>query len=128
MQDVNRVADIQSFPEPARRRRVGIQGKSVRLMARSDDRDWIARHLPRSRNVWHDQAVRAPKLQRTVHSALDLIPLLVDRPVVSATQQREVGQRRGTAMHPVADVMTMAEANAAAWKPAAAIPMVESSP
>src|SRR5712691_1116073 len=48
--------------------------------------------------------------------------------MVAPTQHREVRERGGAAVGPVADVMALAERHSAAWKAAAAVAMVERAP
>ena len=45
--------------------------------------------------------------------------------VVAPAQHREVRERGGAAVGPVADVMALAERHSAAWKATAAVAMVE---
>jgi hypothetical protein len=56
------------------------------------------------------------------------IPLLVNRAVVAATQHREVRERSGPALGPVANVMALAEGHAAALEATPAVAMVERAP
>ena len=73
-------------------------------------------------------AVRPPEPERPVGPARDLIPLLVDGAVMSAAKKREVGERGGAAVGPVAEMMPLAEADPAAGEPARPVPMVERPP
>jgi hypothetical protein len=56
---------------------------------------------------------------------MDLKPFFVDRPVVPATKQREVRERRRTALSPMTDVVPVAKAHAAAREPATPVAMLE---
>ena len=57
--------------------------------------------------------------------SIDLEALLVDRPVVPATEECEVRERGGAALSPRTDVMALPEADAAAREAATAVPMLE---
>src|SRR3972149_149279 len=59
-------------------------------------------------------AVRPPEPERAVGLPIDLVPLLVNRAVVPATEQREVRERGRAALRPVAEVMPLAERQPAA--------------
>src|SRR3989442_3777161 len=72
-----------------------------------------------------DRAVGSPKAERSVGLAIDLVSLLVNRAVVATTEQREIRQRRGAAVRPVADVMALTESHATAREAAASKPVVE---
>jgi len=54
-------------------------------------------------------AVGATEPQLAVGLSLDLIALLVDRAMMTPTEQGEVRERRGASVSPVADVMTLTE-------------------
>jgi hypothetical protein len=49
----------------------------------------------------------------------------VDRAVVAPTEQREIRERRGAAVGPVADVMALTEWEAAAREAAASVAVME---
>src|SRR5256885_14828295 len=72
-----------------------------------------------------DRAVRSPEAERSVGLAIDLVSLLVNRAVVATTEQREIRQRRGAAVRPVADVMALAESHATARGAAASVAVGE---
>ena len=48
--------------------------------------------------------------------------------MMPTTEHREIRERRGASVSPVADVMTLAEPSPAAWEAAAAIAMLQRSP
>ena len=56
--------------------------------------------------------------------ARHLKTLLVHRAVVSVTEQREIRERRGPALCPVMEMMTLGDANATAREAAAPVPML----
>ena len=68
--------------------------------------------------------VRVAELQFAVSQPLDLVAFVMDHTVMSPTKHGQVRERGGPAMRPVADVMTLAEAHAAAREATAAIPML----
>ena len=70
-------------------------------------------------------AVRMPEPQLAVRLPLDLVALLVDGAVVSTTQEREVGQRRGATVGPVPDVVPLSEPGVAARESTATIAMLQ---
>jgi hypothetical protein len=70
-------------------------------------------------------AIRSTELQCAIGASIDLKALFVDCAVVPAAEQREVRQGGRAALGPVADVVTLAEAHAAAGEAAAAVAMLE---
>ena len=62
----------------------------------------------------YDPPVRPPERELTVRSSLDLVTLFVDGTVMTAAQQREVRERRRSAVGPVADVVALPEPS---WQP-----------
>ena len=68
------------------------------------------------------------ELQLAIRLGLDLEALLVHGAVVAPTQQGQVGQRRGAALGPVADVMALPVPDAAPREAAAAVPVLQRPP
>jgi hypothetical protein len=128
MQDVDRAAHIQALPQPGRAGRPRVQAEPLRVVLRAERLDWIRGHRGRGRDVGHKPAVWPPELQRAVGPSIDLITLLVDRAVVSATEQREVRECSRAPLCPVADVMSLAERQPAAREATALVAMVERAP
>ena len=128
VQHVDRPDDIQAFPEPARARRPRVQFQSQGLVPRPERRDRIGGQRDRRRDVGQEAAVRPPEPERAVGLGIDAIALLVDRAVVPATEEREVGERGGAALRPVADVMPLAQRQPAAREATAAVSMMERPP
>src|SRR5204863_8144045 len=124
----DRPGDIQALPEPARARRPRVESKSQRLVPRPERRDRIGGQRDRRRDVGQQAAVRPPEPERAVGLWIDAIALLVDRAVVPATEEREVGERGGPALRPVAEVMPLAQRQPAAREAAAAVAMVKRAP
>jgi hypothetical protein len=68
--------------------------------------------------------VRRQEPKRAIGLPFDLITLLVDRAMMVSTQHREVRERRRPAVRPVANMVALAEADAAPRKAPAAVTMV----
>jgi len=128
VQDVDRPAQIQALPEPARARRPRVEAKALRGVTRAERLDGISGHRGGRRHLGQRAAVRPPESERAVGPARDLETLLVHRSVVPAAEEREVRERRRPSLGPVAEMMPLAIAHAAAREPAAAVPMVERPP
>jgi hypothetical protein len=75
--------------------------------------------------VRQNPTVRVVELQLAVGQTLDTVALFVDRTMVPPTEHRQVRERGRPAVRPVPDVMTLAEAHAAAREATAAVPVVE---
>jgi hypothetical protein len=84
-------------------------------------------HRVRRRDLRQRLAVRPPELERAVGLSIDLVALLVDRAVVTATEQRESRERRRAALRPVAEVLALTEWQPTAREAAALVPIVERS-
>jgi len=123
MQDADRPAEVQALPRPGRARRARVESQPLRGVPPPEGLDRIVRHCGRSRNLGQEPAVRSPEPERAVGLTIDLVALLVDRAVVAATEEREVGERGRTAFDPVAHVMALAEREPAAREPAALVPV-----
>jgi hypothetical protein len=125
MQDVDRIADVQMLAEPTGSRSMRVQGESRRLVSLAQDAHRIGRGERRSRHLGQEQAARPAEPQLAIRFSIELKTLLVDGAVVAATQKREVRERRGATVGPVADVMSLAERQSAAREPAAAVAMLQ---
>jgi hypothetical protein len=88
----------------------------------------IAGDLGRRWHLGQDLAIRPPELRLAVWQPIDLEALLVHSAVMPATQQRQVRECGGAAMGLVADVMALAEPDAAAREAAVTVSMVQRSP
>ena len=100
----------------------------MRCVTSPESTGGITRHRGRHRHIRQRVAIGPPELERPVGPACDLEALLVHRAMMSAAEDREVGQRRRAPVRPVAEMMALAEADVAARKPAAPVPSVERSP
>ncbi len=99
-----------------------------RVVLRSQDLDRIGGHRSRTRDCGQNPPVRAPEAQLPAGLSLHLVTVLVDRAVVAATEQREVRERRGAAVRPVAEVMALTEWQPAAPEAATAVSMLQRAP
>jgi hypothetical protein len=84
--------------------------------------------LQESADLRQELAVRPAELQRAVGLSLDLIALLVNRPMVPATEHGQIRERGGPALSPVSNVMALPEAHGAAREPAPVVSMMERAP
>jgi hypothetical protein len=115
----------QALPEPARARRPCSEAKALRGVTSTESSDGITGHRGRHWHLRQRVAIRPPELERPVGPARHLEALLVHRAMMPGTEHREVGQRRRAPVRPVANVMSLAEADPAAREPAAPVPSVE---
>jgi len=127
VQDVDRPTHIQTFPEPASARRLSVETKALRFMSHPESLNGVLRHRGRQRHLRQRSAIRPPEPEHPVGPARDLVALLVHGPVMPAAEQREVRERCRTAVRPVAEMMPLAEPNAAAGEAATPVPIVERS-
>ena len=125
VQDVDRPAHVQGLAQPARGRRPRVEAKPLRLVPITEGLDGIGRDRSGRRHLGQELPVRTAEAKLTVGSSIHLVALLVHCAVVPATEQREVRERGGAALRPVAEVMPLTEGEAAAGKAAAAVSMVE---
>ena len=128
MQDVDGPAHVQALPQPARGRGPCVQAKSLCIMSCAEVMHGIVGHHRRRRDLGQESAVRATESKLAVGLSRDLIALLVDRPVMPATEQGEIRQRGGSTLGPVTDVMALTDPHPAAWEAAAAVAVVERPP
>src|SRR4026209_264711 len=102
-----------------------MQRDSGLLVPAADDGHGIRRQIGRPRHFWDDPAIGSLELKLAVRLAFYLVALLVDRAMVPPTQHGEVRERRRSAMGPVADMMALAEAHAAAGEATALVTMLK---
>ena len=124
MEHVDRVAHVEGLTKPVRGRGVGVQVQPRCLVPRSQDVEWFPGDLGGRRHLGQEPAIRPAEPQLTLRLSLDLVPLFVDGAVVSATQNREVGQRGRPALGPVPDVMALPDPHAAPREATAAVAML----
>jgi len=128
MEDVDRPADIQALSEPAGARRSGVEAQTLSVMTPLESADRIGGHLGRWWDLGQGSAIRPTEPKRAVEPAMDSVALLVDRAVMPATEQREIGKRRRSPFRPVAEMVPLREADAAAGKATTSIAMIERPP
>jgi len=124
MQDVDRIADIQAISRPARHCRPRVQVEPLSVVRRAQRGDGIARHRGERRNVRQWPAVRSPEAELSISLSLHLITLFVHRAMMATTQQREIRQRGGASVGPMAKVMALTECSCAAGEAAAPVPVL----
>ena len=105
-----------------------MQDEPLRIVPRSDGLHGIVGHLVRKRDLGENPPVRAAEPKLAVRLSIKPVALLVDRAVVPATEHREIGQRGGTALRPVTNVMALSEADPTAREGAATVAVVERPP
>ena len=128
MQDVDRVADVESLSEPAGLRRPCVDVNAFSGISFAKHGDGISRYRRQRRAFDQRRAVGAPEIEFTIRLSLHLKPFFMNRPVVPAAEHREIRERRRTAVRPVLDVMSLPEPPAAAGEPTALIAMFERTP
>ncbi len=96
-------------------------------MSHPESLEGLLWHRGRHRHLRQRSAIRPPESQSPVGPARDLITLLVHGPVMPPAEEREVRERCRTAVRPVAEMMPLAEAAAAAGEAATPVTMVEGS-
>jgi hypothetical protein len=128
MQDIDGPHHIQRLPEPLGARCPRADPKALRVVTCAELLDGISGHGSRRRHLRQRAAVRPPEPEGPVGPPRDLETLLVHGPVMPAAEQREVRQRRRAPVRPVAEMMPLAIAHAAAREAAAPVPMLEGPP
>ena len=128
MEDVDRPADIQALSEPAGTRRSGVEAQPLSVVTPLESADRIGGHLGRRWDLGQGLAIRPTEPKRAVEPAMDSVALLVNRAVMPATEQREIGKRRRSPFRPVAEMVPLREADAAARKATASIAVMERPP
>jgi hypothetical protein len=93
VQDVDRIGDIEAVSRPARHRRPRVKVEPLSIVR------------------------RAQRISLSLH----LITLFVHRAMMAATQQREIRQRGGASVGPMAKVMALTERSCAAGEAAAPV-------
>ncbi len=101
-----------------------MEAAPLRVVPGPEGLDGVGGYRGGRRHLGQEPAVRAPEPELAVGLSIHLVALLVHRAVVPATEQREVRERRRAASCPVADVVPLAEREAAAGKATAPVPMV----
>ena len=71
--------------------------------------------------------VRSPEAELSISLLLHLVTVFVHGAVMAATQQREIRQRGGASVGPMANVMALTECSSAAGEAAAPVPVLQST-
>ena len=108
--------------------RTRARRKPLRIVPLSQRFCGIAGHARSTRDLEERPSVRTQEPQLAVGLSLDLITLLVNGTMVPAAEQGEIGQRRGAALGPVTDVVTLSESAVTAREAATVIAMLQGAP
>jgi hypothetical protein len=127
MQHADRPAQIQALAQPGRHPCPCIDADADGFVLGSKRAHGIVGHPAGQRHRGQGAPVRASEYESAVGASIEPISLLVDRTVVTTTKHGEVGQYGRPSVCPVADVMAVAEAHAAAWKATATVAMLQSA-
>jgi len=127
VQDVDRIGDIEAISRPARHCRPRVKVEPLSVVPREQRVDGIARHGRGRRNLRQWPAVRLSEAELSISLSLHLITLFVHRAMMAATEQREIRQRGGASVGPMANVMALTERSCAAGEAAAAVPILKST-
>ena len=98
MQDVDRIADVEVPAVPIGDRCTRVDGDAVAGVRLPQRLDRIRGKHGRRRHIRDDAAIRPPKLESAIRPTTHLVALLVDRAVVTTTEQREIRQGSGAAL------------------------------
>ena len=128
MKDIDRPDDVQGLTEPARCRRPRVQLEPERLMSCPEKLHGISAHFCRRRDIGQQPTVGVPETKIAIGQSIDLLSLLMDGSVVTATKHGEIRERRGPAVRPVADVMALTEARPTAREATAVVAMEQRPP
>ena len=124
MEHIDRVSHVQTLAKRPRHRRVRVQVQALRLVRRAQDTERIVRDPGRRWHLGQQLASRTAEPQLAVRFALDLDALFMHRAVVPATQDRQIRERRRSALRPVLDVMALSDPHAAPRKATTAVAML----
>jgi hypothetical protein len=128
MQHIDRPHHVEMLPQPARQRGSRVQVESVDLVACSEFADGIAGQLRWRRDLGQQPSIRPAEPELAVRLSVELVALFVDGAVMSATEEREIRERRRPSVGPVTDVVALTEANPATREAAAAVTVVKGPP
>src|SRR4030095_2271653 len=114
MQHVDGVSDVEPRSLPSWSCGPWTHDDPGLLVVRLDSSDRVGRSFRRARHIGYHTTIRAAEARLTIWLSIDLIALLVDGAVMAATEQDEVRERRGAALSPVADVVSLTKTAVAA--------------
>jgi hypothetical protein len=124
MQDVDRVAYVETLSKPARRGGMSVQDEALCIVQRAQELDRLIRYVRRGWDVRENPPVRATELKLAVRQSLELEALFMHGAVMTPAQQREIRERGGPAVGPVTDVVAFADPDNAARETTAAVSVV----
>jgi hypothetical protein len=128
MQHVDGVAHVQALADPTRHGRPRVQVQPLLLMSRPQKPHRIAGDCDGVRDLREKLSVRTSKPELAAGQSFHLVALFVNCTVMPTTQQREIGERRGAAMRPVMNVMSLADADTAAREATTVVSVVQCAP
>jgi hypothetical protein len=121
MQDVDRVSDVETLPEPSGRTAVRANRDTFLIVPCSQHAGGMVWDSGGDRHFGKNLTIRTAEAQLAVRLAIDSIAFLVNRPMMPATQERQVRQRGRASLSPMTDVMALSESHVATGKPATAV-------
>src|SRR5580765_735186 len=95
------------------------------MIPRSEQLPGIARDLRRWRDVGNNVTIRPSEPQLAIRVAIDLVALLVNAAMVTATQHDQIGERGGPAVSPVVNVVALNKAQSTSREAATMVTMLE---
>jgi hypothetical protein len=101
MQDVDRPDHVEALALPTRHRGSRMQDQPRGIVACAEVIHGIGGDGRGRRDLGHELAVRAAELERTVRLSIKLVAFLMDRAVMTATQQGEIRERGGASIGPM---------------------------
>ena len=127
VQDVDRPAYVQAFPQPTGAGRARMKMKPLSDVSRLENLHRIGGYRSRRRHLGQRATIGLAELERPVWGSIDLVALLVDGAVMATAEQGEVRECGRAALRPVTEMMPLGEASIAARKPAISVPSVKRS-
>ena len=109
MQNADRISDVESLALPAGRRRARIDPHACSVVLCFQRAARVRRHGGRRRHFGDWPSVRPPEYELSSLLSFDLKSIFVNRPVMPATQHREIRQICRAAKCPMPNVMCLPE-------------------
>ena len=128
VEHIDRPADIEGLPQPARHRGPRVETEALSFVSCSHALHRIAGHARRRRDIRQGPAIRTTELKLAVRPPIDLITLLMDGAMMPAAQQGEVRERGRASLGPMTDVVALADAHCAAREAAAPVTVEQRPP
>jgi hypothetical protein len=105
-----------------------MKTKPLRVATPSEGHDGLVGHRGARGHLGQRLSIWPPEAERAVELTRDLVALLVDRTMMPPTEQDEIRQRGWAAAGPMAHVMPLPDAHAAAREATASVSMVQRPP